>query len=271
VNSAEGNQFFRLRLPSFTSIGETSPVDGETGVAVIRETIVHFTAPLATNTVITTDNFYAGYGGQRLLSRVELSTDRRKATLFYLEPLPGSTRIYAVFDGTGLTDELGRPLDGQIAGWNATVDLTHAVSVYSANDKACYRGLAIANNGTANFLYATDLHNNKVDVFDATFAKRIDGWINPAAFSQAPQFTFSNVGRVVSLRGPGQISFDTSVFKEFSILEKLKAQFRAEALNISNTPTFYGPNTTFTNPQFGIITSQANYPRLIQMGVRFYK
>ena len=106
---------------------------------------------------------------------------------------------------------------------------------------------------------------------DAPFEKRIDGWINPAAFSQAPQFTFGNVGRVVSLRGPGQISFDTSVFKEFSLMEKLKAQFRAEALNISNTPTFYGPNTTFTNPQFGIITSQANYPRLIQMGVRFYR
>ena len=76
---------------------------------------------------------------------------------------------------------------------------------------------------------------------------------------------------VISLRGPGQISFDASVFKTFSLMEKLQAQFRAEALNISNTPTFYGPNTTFTNPQFGIITSQANYPRLIQMGVRFYR
>jgi hypothetical protein len=106
---------------------------------------------------------------------------------------------------------------------------------------------------------------------DAPFANRIDGWINPAAFSQAPQFTFGNVGRVISLRGPGQISFDASLFKTFDLLENVKAQFRAEALNVSNTPTFYGPNTTFTNPQFGIITSQANYPRLIQMGVRFYR
>jgi hypothetical protein len=106
---------------------------------------------------------------------------------------------------------------------------------------------------------------------DAPFAKRIDGWINPAAFSQAAQFTFGNVGRVISLRGPGQISFDASLFKTFDVLEKVKAQFRAEAMNITNTPTFYGPNTTFTNPQFGIITSQANYPRLIQMGVRFYR
>jgi hypothetical protein len=106
---------------------------------------------------------------------------------------------------------------------------------------------------------------------EAPFAKRIDGWINPAAFIQAPQFTFGNVSRVISLRGPGQINFDVSVFKTFSVAEKLKAQFRAEALNISNTPTFYGLNTTVTSPQFGIITSQANYPRLIQMGVRFYR
>jgi hypothetical protein len=46
-----------------------------------------------------------------LLSRIELSSDRTKATLFYLEPLPGSTRIYAVFDGTGVTAYLGRALD----------------------------------------------------------------------------------------------------------------------------------------------------------------
>jgi hypothetical protein len=106
---------------------------------------------------------------------------------------------------------------------------------------------------------------------DNSFAKRLDGWINPAAFSQAPQFTFGNVGRVISLRGPGQISFDASLFKTFSITEVIKAQFRAEALNIANTPMFYGPNTTFTNPLFGQISSQANYPRLIQMGVRFYR
>jgi len=63
-------------------------------------------------------------------------------------------------------------LDGQIAGWSATVDLTHAVSAYTANDKACYRGLAIANNGTANFLYANDFVGGKIDVFDAKFTKQ---------------------------------------------------------------------------------------------------
>jgi hypothetical protein len=105
---------------------------------------------------------------------------------------------------------------------------------------------------------------------DAPFAKRLDGWINPAAFSLAQQFTVGNLSRITSLRGPGQVNFDVSVFKTFSIRERLKAQFRAEALNVTNTPTFYGPNTTFTSPQFGFITSQANYPRLVQIGVRVY-
>jgi hypothetical protein len=63
-------------------------------------------------------------------------------------------------------------LNGQIAGWNAAVDLTHAVTAYSANDKACYRALAIANNGSANFLYANDFVGGKIDVFDAKFTKQ---------------------------------------------------------------------------------------------------
>ena len=104
---------------------------------------------------------------------------------------------------------------------------------------------------------------------DLPFAKRLDGWINPAAFSVAPQFTFGNVSRTITLRGPGLISWDVSMFKSVTLFEGIKAQFRAESLNVANTPQFYGPNTTFTSPSFGLITSQANYPRLIQLGVRF--
>ena len=48
----------------------------------------------------------------KILSRVELSADRKKATLFYLEPFPASARPRVTFDSTGLTDLLGRPVDG---------------------------------------------------------------------------------------------------------------------------------------------------------------
>ena len=105
------NRYFRLNVPRVATIRDSSPVNGELGVGVMRETILRFTQPLATNTLISPDNFYAGYGGRRLLSRVELSSDRRTATLFYLEPMPGGSQITAVFDATGVKDELGREVD----------------------------------------------------------------------------------------------------------------------------------------------------------------
>ncbi len=72
---------------------------------------------------------------------------------------------------------------GMLAGWSPTADATHAISVYTAADGAVYKGLAIANNGTANFLYATDFVNSKVDVFDVTFTKQT---------ASATSFTFTD-------------------------------------------------------------------------------
>ena len=67
-----------------------------------------------------------------------------------------------IFDGGG----------GMIAGWSPAVDLTHAITMYTDAGGAIYKGLAIAANNGALFLYATDFHNNKVDVFDTAFAKQ---------------------------------------------------------------------------------------------------
>ena len=103
-----------------------------------------------------------------------------------------------------------------------------------------------------------------------SFAQRLDGWINPAAFTQAPAYTYGNVSRTISLRSPGIANWDMSVFKTVSVTEHLKAQFRAEALNAMNTPLFRSPETRVGNANFGKITSQANFPRLLQLGVRVY-
>jgi len=66
--------------------------------------------------------------------------------------------------------------DGTISGWNHGV-LTHAVlaadnstQVYpNGSTGAVYKGLALANNGGADFLYATNFRSGKVDVFDSSF------------------------------------------------------------------------------------------------------
>jgi uncharacterized protein (TIGR03118 family) len=61
---------------------------------------------------------------------------------------------------------------GTLSGWSPSVDPTNAIKVFDgAADGAVYKGLALASNGGANFLYATDFHNARVDVFNATFTK----------------------------------------------------------------------------------------------------
>jgi len=105
---------------------------------------------------------------------------------------------------------------------------------------------------------------------DGSLEDRLNHYINPAVFSLTPQFSFGNVSRTIPMRGPGQAFTDFSLFKTFSIKERYKAQFRAEAFNLTNTPLFNNLNTTFGSSTFGQITNQANYPRVVQLGVRFY-
>jgi uncharacterized protein (TIGR03118 family) len=55
---------------------------------------------------------------------------------------------------------------GTILGWSPTANATTAIpGVDRSSQKAVYRGLATLNDR----LYATDFHNNRVDVFDASF------------------------------------------------------------------------------------------------------
>jgi uncharacterized protein (TIGR03118 family) len=61
-------------------------------------------------------------------------------------------------------------LRGTISGWAPTANPTNAiVAVDRSNEGAIYTGLALAANGTGNFLYAVDFHNNRIDVFNSSF------------------------------------------------------------------------------------------------------
>ena len=75
--------------------------------------------------------------------------------------------------------------DGIIAAWNGG-DSTTTVIDRSALG-VVYKGITIANDGTGNFIYATDFHNNKIDVFDASFnyisSKQIVDATIPAGFA----------------------------------------------------------------------------------------
>jgi hypothetical protein len=107
-------------------------------------------------------------------------------------------------------------------------------------------------------------------VTSGSLEDRLNNYINPAAFSTSPRGAFGNIARTLDMRGPGQANWDASLFKNFSIAERFKAQFRAEALNFFNTPMFAAPNTSLGSSSFGRITSQVNFARLMQLGIRLY-
>jgi hypothetical protein len=52
-------------------------------------------------------------------------------------------------------------------------------------------------------------------------------------------------------------------------MERYQAQFRAEFINAFNTPQFGSPNTQFGQSSFGVVSQQRNFPRIVQLGLRF--
>lgn len=71
-------------------------------------------------------------------------------------------------------------LDGTISGWTFQTNLNEAVlAVDNSPSKAVYTGLAITSRASGNLLYAADMANNKIDVYDGNF----NPVVNPGAFT----------------------------------------------------------------------------------------
>jgi hypothetical protein len=124
---------------------------------------------------------------------------------------------------------------------------------------------------------------------------RIDGYLNPAAFTPAPQLYptqcdpnqlnptvfpnsnfcttgFGNLGRN-TFRGPGQQNWDFSLIKNFKITERQSLRFTTDFFNIWNHANFSNPALTDVEAigggPFGKITSTVGTPRLIQFSLRY--
>jgi len=77
---------------------------------------------------------------------------------------------------------------------------------------------------------------------DGPISSRLDRYFDTSVFSQTGNFTFGNVSRFVgNLRAPGLVNIDFSLFKTFHPVERMRVQFRAEAYNLANHPTWAAP------------------------------
>jgi uncharacterized protein (TIGR03118 family) len=84
---------------------------------------------------------------------------------FTIATAKGQETALFIFDGEGGTVSAWAQDSGPLA------TTAYDDGILNGADHAVYKGLAIGSVGGASYIYATDLHNNKVDVFDSNFAK----------------------------------------------------------------------------------------------------
>ena len=93
-------------------------------------------------------------------------------------------------------------------------------------------------------------------------------YYRPYPYSSPAPFTFGNSARNM-LFGPGQMIIDMSVLKDFRFGENHFLQFRAEAFNMPNHPSFSAPAANISVPaSVGRITSTSVPARSVQFGLK---
>jgi len=87
-------------------------------------------------------------------------------------------------------------------------------------------------------------------------------YFDTSAFAPVTTARFGN-SSFDSIRGPGYGNLDFGVFRTSDIHDQLKAQFRVDALNLTNHPNFSNPDSGVTDPNLGLISSTNPGSRLI--------
>jgi hypothetical protein len=106
-----------------------------------------------------------------------------------------------------------------------------------------------------------------------------EAFYDPNAFRPVTGERFGNSGRNI-LTGPGRVNANVSVFRTFSLTERLRLAFRTEFFNFTNTPHLNNPSASTTsltlNPDGSIrsvgnflaVTAARNDERQVRFGLR---
>jgi hypothetical protein len=95
----------------------------------------------------------------------------------------------------------------------------------------------------------------------------LSSWFDKTAFVVPASFTYGNSGANI-LREQRFRNLDLSLFKQFQVGERGTLQFRAEAFNLTNTPSFSAPGTNIDVASGGIVTSTISASRNVQFGLK---
>ena len=107
---------------------------------------------------------------------------------------------------------------------------------------------------------------------------KLNSYFNAACFTKPLVIGADGIGTAFGnsstgiVSGPGQANLDLSVAKTAALRwpkEKSSLEFRAEFFNALNHPQFSNPDTNFSSPTFGVISSTAVSPRVGQLALTY--
>ena len=179
--------------------------------------------------------------------------------------------IYKLPVGHGRTYMANAPrlLDEAIGGWSISAIPTFDTG-YSLNPFTDAYIAGYANNAPAIF------NGRQADIAahvhkDASGAVQL--FSNPAqALADFSPPTGFDIGRRNSVRSPSQVALDAELGKDFPIVHQLQLQFRADAFNVLNHPTFADTGETSLNidspSTFGQISQTSSSQRVAQFSLK---
>ncbi len=214
-----------------------------------------------------------GYSGATLASIQDPNNLRAERSLseFDIPQVVQFTGVYALPFGRGkmFGSHWNKVVDGVLGGWQVNgiyrwddglpllLFLQNGVNIPTFGGQRPNLPYALQTSGQA---------NPNVNYFS-------NAPVTPAAialFTPAP-YVEGNAPRTLSnVRQSGTNNVSASLFKDFSITERFRLELRGEAFNLLNRVQFGAPNTTIGQQNFGIITSQANSPREMQVALKLY-
>lgn len=106
---------------------------------------------------------------------------------------------------------------------------------------------------------------------------KLNSYFNRFCFTSPPVIGADGIGTAFGdsgtgiVDGPGQANLDVAFSKDLGLnwpTENSALQFRAELYNALNHPQFANPDSNFTSPTFGVISSTAVNPRVGQLALK---
>jgi hypothetical protein len=120
--------------------------------------------------------------------------------------------------------------------------------------------------GGLNDTFGTNRPDIVGDINPSGFNQTIDKWFPTEAFAQPGFGILGNSGRSI-LGTPGINNWDTGLFKNFVITERIALQLRFESFNAWNHTQWSAPNRNIADSRFGRVLGTRD-ARINQMGLK---